>query len=237
MKEVIKQTYDGLAARYNALIDRKPHNAYYDRPNVLKLIGPCEGKTILDAACGPGKYAEELLQRGARVIGFDHSAEMVRHAKERNKQGGEFFIHDMEQPLSHLKDRTFDVVVCALAMHYLKDWNQTIREFHRLLKQHGKLVISIEHPFFEYNYFESAAYFEIEPVKCTWNGFGKPTEMPSYRRSLGDCIEPLVSNGFFIEQLIEPKPTEEFKQHDPKHFAELNQFPAFMCISAIAGKA
>ena len=97
-------------------------------------------------------------------------------------------------------------------------------------------MISVEHPFYEYTYFQSKAYFDVEAVKCTWNGFGKPTEMHSYRRSLGACIQPLVSNGFYLEQLVEPKPVAEFEQHDPKYFVKLNQFPAFMCISAVVQK-
>ncbi|WP_462251219.1 class I SAM-dependent methyltransferase [Ekhidna sp.] len=233
MKETIRQAYNLLAKQYNALIDHKPHNAYYDRPNVLKLIGSCEEKVILDAACGPGKYAEELMRKGAEVVGFDISSEMIKYAKERNKEKGEFFVHDMEQHLVQIKDNTFDVIVCALALHYVQDWSQTIQEFYRLLKEGGKLVISIEHPFYEFNYFKSKAYFDVEPVKCTWNGFGVPTEMHSFRRSLGDCIAPIVSNGFFIDQLIEPKPVDEFELHDPAYFAKLNQFPAFLCISAV----
>ena len=44
---------------------------------------------------------------------------------------------------------------------------------------------------------------------------------------------PLTNNGFYIDTLIEPKPTEEFKKADPKHYKELNKFPSFMCIKAV----
>ena len=61
IKEKIIKAYEDLADEYNAKIDYKPHNAYYDRPNTLKLIGEVKDKSILDAACGPGKYAEILI--------------------------------------------------------------------------------------------------------------------------------------------------------------------------------
>jgi len=118
-------------------------------------------------------------------------------------------------------------------MHYLENWDATIKEFHRVLKSHGRLVISIEHPFFEYLYYKSSEYFKIEAVKCTWTGFGQPVEMNSFRRSLNDCISPLTNNGFYIDQLLEPKPVKEFEKLDPKHYKELNQFPAFLCIKAV----
>lgn len=232
-KEKIIAAYEDLADSYNALIDHKPHNAYYDRPNTLKLIPEVKGKHILDAACGPGKYAEILLSQGAKITGFDLSPKMVAHAKSRNKGLGDFFVHDMSKPLHMLEDETFDTIVCALAMHYMEDWNQAIKEFHRVLKRKGSLVISIEHPFFEYLYFKSDAYFDVESVHATWSGFGKPVKVHSYRRSLHECIQPITSNGFMIDQLIEPKPVPEFEKLDPRHFKELNEFPSFMHIRAI----
>jgi len=232
-KEKIKKAYDELAKSYNNQIDHKPHNAYYDRPNTLNLLNSVKNKTVLDAACGPGKYAEILLSKNAQVTGFDLSSEMIKFAKQRNKNQGTFFVHDLSEPLTMIKDKSFDFVLCALAMHYLEDWNLTINEFHRVLKTNGQLIISIEHPFFEYNYYKSTEYFKTEPVKCFWTSFGIPIEVNSYRRPLNDCITPLTENGFYIDKLIEPKPLKEFEKLDKKHYKELNQFPAFLCIRAI----
>lgn len=231
--EKIKHAYNDLAESYNRLIDHKPHNAYYDRPNTLSLLDDIKEKSILDAACGPGKYAEILLSKKAHVTGFDLSSEMIKYARERNKDQGTFFVHDLSKPLTMIEDASFDYVLCALALHYIEDWNSTIKEFNRVLKSNGQLIISIEHPFFEYTYYKATTYFKTEPVKCTWSGFGKPIEINSYRRSLNDCISPLTDNGFYITKLLEPKPTKEFKKLDPEHYKELNEFPAFMCIRAI----
>lgn len=233
MKEKIIAAYQQMAEKYNELIDHKPHNAYYDRPNTLQLLPEVNGKVVLDAACGPGKYAEILLVKGAIVKGFDISPKMIELAMERNKGRGEFFVHDLASPFTMVEKGTCDVVLCALALHYVEDWTLTMNEFHRVLKPGGVLVISMEHPFYEYEFFKSKKYFEVEPVSCTWKGFGKAIEMNSFRRSLSECIRPLTENGFYIDQLVEPKPTEEFKQLDPKHYKELTAFPAFMCIRAV----
>lgn len=233
IKEKIISAYEDMADKYNELIDHKPHNAYYDRPNTLQLLPDVNGKIILDAACGPGKYAEILMDKGAIVKGFDISPKMIELAINRNNNKGEFFVHDLSANFSMVEDHSCDIVLCALALHYIEDWTLTIKEFHRVLKRNGILVISIEHPFFEYNYFKSKNYFNIENVKCTWKGFGQPVEVNSFRRPLNECITPLTANGFLIDKLVEPKPTMEFEQLDPKHFKELNEFPAFMCIRAI----
>ncbi|MBN8682878.1 MAG: class I SAM-dependent methyltransferase [Chitinophagales bacterium] len=234
IKSKILAAYETMAVRYNELIEHKPHNAYYDRPNTLSLLPDVAGKSILDAACGPGKYAEILMEKGASITGFDLSPTMVQLARERNPGKGTFFVHDLSEPLNMLDNQSFDIVLCALALHYIPEWGPTIREFHRVLKPGGLLVISIEHPFFEYNYFNSQKYFEVEHVKCTWGGFGGKVEVNSFRRPLGECISPLTENGFLIQHLLEPKPVKEFEALDPRHYKELNEFPGFMCIRAVA---
>ena len=232
-KQGILNAYESLAERYNALIDHKPHNAHYDRPNTLKLMGNVAGKEILDAACGPGKYAEELFKKRANVVGFDLSPKMVELAKERTGKPNNFFVHDLSEPFQMFEEERFDLVLSALALHYVENWNPVAKEFFRILKKGGSVIISIEHPFFEFTYFNSKKYFEIEEVSAIWKGFGGKVQVPSYRRSLMECLRPFTENGFYIDTLVEPLPEIEFKKADPKHYKELNQFPAFMCFKAV----
>ncbi|MEO1087257.1 MAG: methyltransferase domain-containing protein, partial [Acidobacteriota bacterium] len=65
--------YQRLADAYAAKIDTKPHNAYYERPATLSLIGDVDGLRVLDAGCGPGVYAQALSAAGARVTACDLS--------------------------------------------------------------------------------------------------------------------------------------------------------------------
>ncbi|WP_420386340.1 class I SAM-dependent methyltransferase [Roseivirga sp.] len=233
MKSKILDTYNQLAQGYDEQVDHKPHNAYYDRPNMLRLIGDCKGKQVLDAGCGPGKYAQELISNGAFVTGFDMSSQMIGLAIKRNGGDGHFFVHDMEEPLSSIKDHTFDTVISALAMDYVEDWNKPLSEFNRVTRPGGRLVISMEHPFHKFNESESEQYFELEAVKCEWTGFGPTLDMYSYRRSLMDMVRPLAANRYFIDQIIEPRPVEQFRHLDPKNYEKLNRFPLFICISAV----
>lgn len=231
-KAKILSAYNALAKNYNALIEVKPHNAFYDLPNTISLFQDVTGKKILDAGCGPGRYAEILMDKGAEVIGVDLSPKMIAEAKKRNKEKGHFMVHDFSEPFTMFDDDSFDYVLSALVMHYIPDWSDTIREFRRLLRPGGFVIASFEHPFFDYQFFQSEKYFDVEHVTCTWKGFGFPVEMHSYRRSLGQCIVPFTENGFYIDKLLEPKPVPEFEKHDPRHFRELNVFPSFMCLRA-----
>jgi ubiquinone/menaquinone biosynthesis C-methylase UbiE len=54
---------------------------------------------------------------------------MVELAQERNKNTGFFFLQDLAAPFKKLNDNSFDIIICVLAKHYIKDWSSTIQEF------------------------------------------------------------------------------------------------------------
>ena len=56
--------------------------------------------------------------------------------------------------------------------------------------------------------------------------------MPSFRRSLEATLNPLLEVGFRLDKVLEPKPAEEFKAADPKHYEELLRQPSFLCLRA-----
>lgn len=226
------EAYEKLAESYSEKIDYKPHNAFYDRPNTLSLLPDVAGKLILDAGCGPGKYSEILLVKGASVIGLDLSPKMIEKAVQRNGSNGKFMVHDLTQPLE-FTDELFDIIICPLVLEYIRDWQPVFKEFNRVLKHSGLFIFSITHPFFDYVYYKSESYFETEKVSATWTGFGEPIEVESFRRSLAEYITPLIESGFTVDKILEPLPVEEFEKYDPKHFKELNEFPAFLCVRAV----
>jgi hypothetical protein len=49
--------------------------------------------------------------------------------------------------------------------------------------------------------------------------------MPSFRRSPGATLNPIIEAGFNLERILEPRPTEDFKAADPKHYEELSNCP------------
>jgi len=71
-----------------------------------------------------------------------------------------------------------------------------------------------------------------ELVQTEWTSFGISVIVPSYRRPLSAVINPLARAGFVIEKIIEPRPTEEFKQKDPETYKNLSKQPGFLCIRA-----
>lgn len=232
-KPIAFDAYETLAEAYAAVIDTKPHNAYYERPSTLSLLPEVKNKRVLDAGCGPGVYSEWLREHGAEVVALDASPKMVGLAKQRLGPAADVRLADLSKPLTFLEDSSFDVVLSPLVLEYIEDWRSAFAEFYRVLRPAGWFVFSATHPFFDYLYFKSNSYFETELVGSEWHGFGSVrVRMPSFRRSLAETINPLMEAGFLLERVLEPKPTEQFKEADPKDYEELSRQPCFLCIRA-----
>ena len=88
------------------------------------------------------------------------------------------------------------------------------------------------HPFGEFLLHPTASYFDTELVDCEWTGFGAPLRMPSLRRPLGALLNPLIKAGFTLEYLLEPTPTEQFRELSPGDYEELSCRPGFLCVLA-----
>lgn len=236
MKPIALKAYEKLAERYAALIDTKPHNAYYERPATLSLLPSVRGKRVLDAGCGPGAYVQILVKRGAKVVGVDISPKMLRLARERVGSKVEFHQADLAKPMKFLKGGSFDIVISTLAIPYIRNLAPLFKEFYRVLKNPGVLVFSDGHPFGDYLLFKkrrkAKSYFKTELVGLTWRGFGIPVYIPGYRRPLNALLNPLIEAGFILDHIVEPLPTEEFKKADPKRYRQLMRMPGFICMRA-----
>ena len=58
--------YEAFAEDFESHARESFFNAHYDRPACLALPGDVTGRRVLDAACGPGFYAADLVARGRR---------------------------------------------------------------------------------------------------------------------------------------------------------------------------
>lgn len=220
--------YELFADRYAAEVDTKPHNAYYERPAMLSLLPRVEGLHVLDAGCGSGWYTKHLLDQGAKVTAVDVTPRFVELTRQRVGAGARVLQADLAEPLEFAADREFDLVVCALVLHYLRDWTGALREFRRVLRPSGLLVFSTHHPFMDWQQFEREDYFATELLEDEW-GTGTVT---FYRRPLTSVVEALSENGFVIERLLEPQPLDEYRQANPQWYERLMTSPWFLLIRA-----
>ena len=237
MKEKVKEVFNQLSQVYATTVDSQSlFNKEYERPAMLRELPiDLQNKKVLDAGCAAGWYSYSLLEKGANVTAADVSEEMVTAAKERLKDRVEVFCIDLEAELP-FKDNSFDIILCSLTLHYIKDWNTTFHEFKRVLKPDGCLLYSVHHPFSDTTLLsEEANYYSTEFIIKKWNKEGKTYEVPCYHRPLQSIIND-TSKYFTIEKLLEPIPTQEFKVQQSEKYEQVLHKPQFILVKCINRK-
>ena len=220
--------YDSFASEFLDHASEGFYNAHYDRPACLELLGDVTGKRVLDAACGPGLYAEELVRRGASVVGFDQSPAMIELCRSRVPTG-EFRVHDLADQLEWLDDASFDLILLALAIEYVDDRVGALRELCRVLSPRGAFVMSRQHPTADW-LSNGGSYFDTRIIEETWS---KGWHVRYWLSPLERTCEEIGQSGFLIERLLEPRPTTEAGALNADEYERLRREPGFMTFRLV----
>lgn len=148
--------YPGSAARrrfVDGLFDRAaPHYAWINRflslgsgtwyrKDALRRAGVGPGMAVLDVATGNGVVAgaaRKLVGASGRVIGADASLGMLREARKR------LAAYPATQGLAEelpLAGGSVDAVSMGYALRHVRDLEETFREYHRVLRPGGVLLV------------------------------------------------------------------------------------------------
>ncbi|NYH77115.1 SAM-dependent methyltransferase [Actinopolyspora biskrensis] len=224
--------YDQFAEAYARHSEHSPANAYYDRPAVLELAGDVRGKHVLDLGCAAGVLSEQLVERGATVLGVDREPKMIELARGRLGEHARFEVGDLSEPLDAVPTAGVDLAVASLVLHYLPDWEPLLGELNRCLVTGGELVFSVHHPAADWQWFGRPDYLRTELVSETWPVGGEEVSVSFYRRPLSAVFEQLHRAGFVVHTVDEPHPLPELNELSPDAYAELSTKPVFLFVKA-----
>ncbi len=115
-----------------------------EQPTMHALLAPLPAATVLDAACGTGRYSAWLAAHGHRIVGVDRSTAMLEKAREK-VPAGDFHEGDLEA--LPLEPGSVDHAVCALALVHLPEVGKALAELARVIRPGGRVIISDVHPF------------------------------------------------------------------------------------------
>jgi ubiquinone/menaquinone biosynthesis C-methylase UbiE len=115
---------------------------------LMTMAAIAPGERVLDVACGTGLVtfrAAAAVGPAGRVVGTDISEAMIeecrRAATERGVANAGF--ERMPSETLAFPDQSFDVVLCALGMMYVVDFEGAIREAFRVTRSGGRAVSAV----------------------------------------------------------------------------------------------
>lgn len=136
-KKDIIEFFDMCAPEWDAEMIR-----YDDIINIiLDNAKVCEGKDILDVACGTGVLIPDYLQRKVKsVTAIDISPEMIKVAQDKFRQGNvQFLCGDVEEIKLH---EHFDCIVVYNAFPHFPNPENLIKVLASYLRDGGELTVA-----------------------------------------------------------------------------------------------
>lgn len=142
MVNVIQQNrkfFNRMAKWYKISPFREINNRMLER--VSQLINVKNNSRILDAGCGTGTFLQILYSEGKNLnlYGVDISEEMLKVARQKLGDNVELSLKGVEE--LDFDDNSFDYIFTIDAFHHYADQEVAIRNFYRILKKEGELII------------------------------------------------------------------------------------------------
>ena len=109
---------------------------------LIAYLRPMPGSSILDIACGEGRFAIQLAEKGFDVTGIDLSHARIEKAKAHETENLHFYVHDMRMPMYiNYFDYAFNFFTSFGYFAHDRDHMLAARSFAGGLKKDGILVI------------------------------------------------------------------------------------------------
>ncbi len=139
--EEVAEHYDAWAESYDADLDAWSYRAPAAAAEILVALDPRPG-AILDIGCGTGLVGKELRGRGftGRLVGLDISQASLDLAQQAGTYD-DLRPADLLRPLP-LDDDAVDAADCIGVMTYLPDTEAVWREFARVVRPGGHVVVT-----------------------------------------------------------------------------------------------
>jgi arsenite methyltransferase len=160
------------------------------RDKVLDRAKLKPGETLLDVGCGNGLIGFGALERGAgEVVFVDVSAPLLHDCRELASKAGLLercrFVESPAEQLD-ITDASVDVVTTRSVLIYVKAKERALREFHRVLRPHGRISL-----------FEPINRFGIDERRRTWgyelddDVLGPMQKLTAYAREFQPADDPM----------------------------------------------
>jgi ubiquinone/menaquinone biosynthesis C-methylase UbiE len=142
-REKLQQIQSQFGAAAADYVTSKVHAQGQDLGWMVEAAALSGSERVLDVATGAGHSAFALAPYAQEVVALDITQEMLAVAQQVANERQLHNIRFLEGNAQELPcaDASFDVVACRHAAHHFPDLQQAVREWARVLKPGGKLVL------------------------------------------------------------------------------------------------
>ena len=109
-----------------------------------------QGRSVVDAGCGSGRYLLHALERGAaRVTGVDLSPQMLARAGAElglRTRAAEVALTQGSLTALPIPDGAADLTICGLVLGHLEQLEPALAELRRVTRPGGMVLCSDVHP-------------------------------------------------------------------------------------------
>ena len=180
------------------------------------LLGDVRGADVLEVGCGAAQGSRWLSSAGARAVGIDLSAAMLRQSRALDTAAldtaAATAVVQADAVRLPFAAASFDVACSAYgALPFVGNSAAVMAEVARVLRPGGRWVFSLTHPVrwmfpddpgpgglrVGFSYFDRTPYVEDDAHGAVLYA--------EHHRTLGDRVRELVAAGFVLDDLVEPE--------------------------------
>jgi SAM-dependent methyltransferase len=228
--------WTGVAAEWIAWARAPNHDAFWAYRDALGAFVGAGPGDALDVGCGEGRVSRLLSSRGWRVTAADPVAVFVEAACAADSAHAYVVARADALPFP---DASFDLVVAYNMLMDVEDVPAAVREFARLLRPDGVLLVSVVHPFSDRGRFEpddaplrfvlDAPYFGRVRFEGSEERDGLTMQFAGWSQPLGAYAAALEAAGLAITALREPLPDTGDGR---AHLQRWTRIPLFLWLKA-----
>jgi len=132
------------------------------------------------------------------------------------------------EPLPY-PDGAFDLIVCALAIHYASDRAAAFAEFCRVPRPGAAAVVSTQHPVMDW-LCKRRLLLPGHPGTDIWHTPRETSQCTSGVNRSPRLCTAATDAAFLIQKVIEPVPAETMRDRYPEDYEKLSREPGFRIL-------